>query len=719
VTKTLTSDRITPGSILVVDDDNMLRMLVSSVLTDAGYNVLTAVDGAEALELFAEHNIDCVVTDVSMPRMNGFELTAAIRIMPGGERVQILFMTGSDDYESIQRAYETGANDFSPKRINPLLLVERVRFLFKAQHMQDSLRLSEQRLSYAQRLAQLGHWERTLDGKTVAVSPVVCAILELPDDHNLSWGALCKFVHPDDLEMVQRELTKAITQHTVYRFEHRYLTRNNAIKVLRHQGEVAATDVPGEWVVRSTLQDVTERRAQEDRIHFLAFHDPLTSLPNRELALRALDSVISDHSREHQHIAVFAVGLDDFSRINSSMGQAVGDTVLKAVGDRLRAQVRDSDHVLRTGELRELKNGGLVARTEGDRFLCVVTNLQLSEAAISIAKRLQRAVAAPLALGDAELTLSSTIGVSLYPHDGASATELIDHAFAALLHAKGQKGSCQFFASEISDRARQRLTMETELRHALDEHQFELFYQPRLSLKDNQVHSAEALVRWRHPTRGLVSPGDFIPLMEDMGLITELGNQVIEMVTHQVTQWCQQGWDDFRASFNISPLQFVHSDVVAEVDAALKRFNGLHKYLEVEITESTLLSQPETVSATLQAFRERGIRVALDDFGTGFSSLSYLRKLPLDVLKIDRSFIADIGVSHSGTTLVDAMLFIARALGLDCVAEGVELDTQLSYLALQECKEAQGYLIAKPMPASEFVRWREQWNAHNRIAKSA
>jgi len=324
-----------------------------------------------------------------------------------------------------------------------------------------------------------------------------------------------------------------------------------------------------------------------------------------------------------------------------------------------------------------------------------------------------------MALGDAELTLSTTVGVSLYPHDGLSATELIDHAFAALLHAKGQKGSCQFFASEISDRARQRLTMESELRHALEEHQFEMFYQPRLNLKTNRIHSAEALVRWRHPTRGLVSPGDFIPLMEDMGLITAMGNQVIDMVAHQVTQWCQRDLEDFRVSFNISPLQFVDNDVIAEVDAALKRANGLHKYLEVEITESTLLSQPETVSATLQKFRERGIKVALDDFGTGFSSLSYLRKLPLDVLKIDRTFVNDIGTAHNGTTLVDAMLFIAQALGLECVAEGVELEAQRSFLEMQQCKEIQGYLIAKPMPANDFLPWCQRWNAENRVAKTA
>ncbi len=711
--------QIALGNILVADDDDMLRLLISSVLIDVGYTVLTAADGAEALELFAEHNIDCVITDVVMPKMNGFELTAAIRIMPGGERVQILFMTGSDDYDSIQRAYEAGANDFSAKRINPLLLVERVRFLFKAQQIQDSLRLSEQRLSYAQRLAQLGHWERTLGGDTVAVSPIVCALLEVSDGIDLTWNSLCEKIHPDDLEMVQHELQHAIAQHTVYRFEHRFVGRNNVVRVLRHQGEVVPTDVPGEWVVRSTMQDVTERRAQEDRIHFLAFHDPLTSLPNRELALRALDSAITDHSREYQHIAIFAVGLDDFSRINSSLGQAAGDTVLKTIGDRLRTQVRDSDHVLRTGELRELNNGCLVARTEGDRFLCVVTNLQLSEAAISIAKRLQRSISAPLPVTDTELTLSSTIGVSLYPHDGLNATELIDHAFAALLHAKRQKGSCQFFATEISERARHRLTMETELRHALDQHQFEMFYQPRLRLADNRVYGAEALVRWRHPVRGLVNPADFIPLMEDMGMITALGNQVIDMAVKQATQWAQLDPEEFRVSFNISPLQFISSDVVAEVDAALKRVGGLHKYLEVEITESTLLSQPEMVSATLQAFRERGIRVALDDFGTGFSSLSYLRKLPLDVLKIDQSFVADIGVSHNGTTLVDAMLFIAQALGLDCVAEGVELETQLSFLTLQKCKEVQGYLIARPMPASEFMKWRQKWNTENNGAKSA
>jgi EAL domain-containing protein (putative c-di-GMP-specific phosphodiesterase class I) len=233
------------------------------------------------------------------------------------------------------------------------------------------------------------------------------------------------------------------------------------------------------------------------------------------------------------------------------------------------------------------------------------------------------------------------------------------------------------------------------------------------------VCGAEALVRWQHPTRGLVSPGEFIPLVEELGLISTLGAQVIDMAARQATLWQKQFGPRFRISFNISPLQFTQGDVMAEFDAALERTKSRADALEVEITESTLMSHPDQVIATLQAFRDRGVRVALDDFGTGFSSLSYLQRLPLDVLKIDRSFVNDIGSSYSGTALVDAMLFIARALNLDCVAEGVELESQLNFLATHRCNEAQGFWIAKPMPATVFEDWHKQWLLTQRDSKIA
>jgi diguanylate cyclase (GGDEF)-like protein len=698
----------TVGCVLVVDDDPTIRLVIESVLIDAGYEVLTAGNGAEALEHFAVRNVDCVVTDVNMPNLNGFELCAMVRVMPGGERVQVLFMTGQDDYDSIQRAYEAGANDFTVKHANPVLLLERVRFLFRAQQMQDQLRLSEQRLSYAQRLAVLGHWERTLDGATLAASPVVCQLLNLDNADKLTWQTLCEQTHPDDLALMQQTMDRAIEHRGNFRLEHRVVSRQGNTRVLRHQGEIVFDNV--NWTIRSTVQDVTERRAQEDRIRFLAFHDPLTTLPNRESATRSLKTAIGNCVPQQEHIAVFALSIDDFSRVASSMGQHVSDAVLKTMGDRLRGQMRGSDR--EQGGVNDTHDEGcVVARADGDKFLIVVSSLSLSEAAISIAKRLQRAVASPVATGDTELQLSASIGVSLYPDDGVTAEQLIDNAFTALAHTKGEKGSCQFFAAEISSRARHRLSLETELRQAIEANQFVMHYQPRMRLGDSVIGGAEALVRWQHPSRGLVMPGEFIPLLEELGLIAPLGNLVIGMVAKRAAQWHRLFGTDFRISFNISPLQFGATNLIEEIDQALQSERAPYSSLEAEITESALMSHPELVINTLHAFRERGLKLALDDFGTGFSSLSYLRKLPLDILKIDRSFVSDIGVTQSGSALVNAILFMAHALGLSCVAEGVETEAQLGFLTANHCHEAQGYLLARPMAVNDFEHWLLNWQA--------
>ncbi|MGE0114605.1 MAG: putative bifunctional diguanylate cyclase/phosphodiesterase [Steroidobacteraceae bacterium] len=503
-------------------------------------------------------------------------------------------------------------------------------------------------------------------------------------------------------------MQRAITHRSNFRLEHRVVSKRGHVRVLRHQGEVVFNN--DAWTIRSTVQDVTESREQEDRIRFLAFHDPLTALPNRESATRTLKQAIKNCAAHQEHVAVFALWLDDFNRVASSMGQNVSDAVLKTIGDRLRGQIRGSDHVVLSND-QDAHDDCVVARADGDKFLCVVSNLQLSEAAISIAKRLQRAVSSPVAMGDAELQLSASVGISLYPDDGRNAEELVDNAFTALMHTKGQKGSCQFFATEISSRARQRLSLESELRQAIETNQFELHFQPRMCLADNSIRGAEALVRWQHPARGLVMPGEFIPLLEEIGLIAPLGNLVIDMVARQAAQWSRLFNRQFRLSFNISPLQFGAVNLIDEIDQALARERASYDNLEVEITESALMARPEVVINTLHAFRDRGLLLALDDFGTGFSSLSYLRKLPLDVLKIDRSFIMDIGVNQSGSSLVNAILFMAQALGLNCVAEGVEKEAQLHFLAANHCHEVQGYLLARPMAATDFERWLQHWQS--------
>lgn len=705
----------TASTVLVVDDDEMVRTIITETCLGEGYNTLSASDGAEALELFAANHVDVIITDVSMPNLNGYELCAMVRVMPGGERVQIMFMTGLDDIESIKQAYDVGANDFSVKSIlKPMLIAARLRFMLRAQQLQDDLRLSEQRLSYAQRLAQIGHWERTLEGQTLAISPVISQLLGVDDPRNMSWQELCSQTHPDDVPSIRLAMQRAVEQRSAFRLEHRLQTKRGKLLVLRHQGEVIMS-ADSQWIVRSTVQDVTETRAQEDRIRFLAFHDPLTSLPNRESALRSLAQTIKN---SQGHVAVFALSIDDFSRVTSSLGQAISDSVLKLASDRLRAQIRDTDHLAQDVSDHD-DSMCLVARGEADRFICIVTNLQMAEAAAGIAKRLQRAIAAPLEFGDTQLKLTASIGISLYPQNGLTAEELVDNANAALIHNKGQKGSCRFFANEISQQARERLTLESELRQALEAHQFVMHYQPRLCLIDNRIHGAEALVRWQHPTRGLVMPGEFIPLLEELDLITELGDQVIDMVTQQSTVWRERFGHQFRLSFNISPLQFVNQNLAERIDRAIEMAGAHPENLEVEVTESALMANAQVVIEALNHFRSRGMLVALDDFGTGFSSLSYLRKLPLDVLKIDRSFVMDIGVTHGGSSLVNAILFMAHALGLKCVAEGVEYEAQLNFLSNNHCYEAQGFLLTKALPVPDFERWHDNWNTQQASARSA
>jgi EAL domain-containing protein (putative c-di-GMP-specific phosphodiesterase class I) len=352
-------------------------------------------------------------------------------------------------------------------------------------------------------------------------------------------------------------------------------------------------------------------------------------------------------------------------------------------------------------------------------IIVVVSKLQLSEAALGIAKRLQRAIASPVEMGDTQLQLSASVGISLYPDDGVTAEALIDNAFTALAYTKGKVAALQCFASEISSRARERLTLEAELRQAIEANQFELHFQPRMNIASGAIVGAEALLRWQHPKRGRVMPGDFIPVLEEIGLIVPVGELVIHMAARQAARWRSMFGRSFRVSFNISPLQFGASNLPLLIDTIAKR-EGVHfDNLEVEVTESALMSRPEVVIETLHTFRSQGLRIALDDFGTGFSSLSYLRTLPLHILKLDRSFVGDIGVSESGTALVNAILFMTKALGLSCVAEGVETTHQLKFLAANNCEEAQGYWLARPMSAADFETWWVQQQSRARTENVA
>jgi diguanylate cyclase len=578
------------ATVLVVDDDPGARLLVSSALEVAGFQVITAADGKTAMSNFHLHPADCVVLDVVMPGMNGFEVCRALRALPGSRHVPILMQTSLDDMESVQRAYNAGATDFSSKGINPMLLAERVKFLVRAKQTQDQLRESEARVRY------------------------------------------------------------------------------------------------------------------------LAYYDPLTALPNRQRLLQILEQQVEWAVPRQRGIAVLMLDVDNFSRINDTQGQAVGDSLLKEIAHRLQHCLRDTQRTLQDdGALSDINDW--VARTGGDEFALALPGIATTDSVQVVAQRVQLALARPFVFAEQEIPLSATIGVSIFPSDAPTAEALIKNADAAMHHGKKEgHGRLEFFKKSISTRAAKHLSMEADLRKALDRGEFTLNYQPRLAVEGMRVEAVEALIRWWHPQRGFVSPDEFIPLAEQSGLIVEIGDWVLREACAQARRWCDAGNHGWQVAVNVSGVQFRDGSLVERVSRAIHTAGIEPRMIELEFTEGALIEYSAVVSKAVKSLKDLGVATALDDFGTGYSSLSYLRHFPIDTLKIDRVFVRDI-VSKVGnnTPLVDAIIAMAKSLGLATVAEGVETEAQWHYLKSRHANQVQGFLFCRPLAIDDLERWYAEW----------
>jgi diguanylate cyclase (GGDEF)-like protein len=451
------------------------------------------------------------------------------------------------------------------------------------------------------------------------------------------------------------------------------------------QGETVAVKVETKDEIGRLAQSFNRMAAgiaeREKRITQLAFNDMLTGLPNRAFFRQHLDMELKQADRRGRTVALLCVDLDNFKSVNDTLGHPVGDELLRAVAQRLSGGVGDA----------------LVARLGGDEFTVILSHRDGHEAAGAVAGRLIAALADPFEIGRHELQIGASVGIAMAPGDGADADALLKHADLALYQAKGEGGGTyRFFESEMNARAQARHRLESDLRRAISRGEFELYYQPLFDLETNRIGSFEALIRWHHPTRGLVNPDEFIPLAEETGLIVPIGTWVIQEACRQAMKWPA----DVRVAVNVSSVQFRKpglADVIIQALAA----SGLEpRRLEVEITESIFLESSEALIAVLHSLRGLGIRIALDDFGTGYSSLSYLQSFPFDKIKIDRSFIQQL-LSRSGSTaIVRAITDLARALGMETTAEGVENSEQLAELRLQGCSSVQGYLFSRPVDAA-------------------
>lgn len=502
----------------------------------------------------------------------------------------------------------------------------------------------------------------------------------------LSWVEL---THPDDLAAELAQFERVMSRRLEgYSLDKRFI---------RQDGEVLHASVSSRCVRRANgvaeyfvtvVQDITERKQAEERIQQLAQYDPLTELPNRTLLADRLQQAVLRAGRDHTLVGVMLVDLDHFKRINDTLGHSTGDRLLREVAARLQECARPGDTVSRQG---------------GDEFAVLLPELDVNDEAARIAQRILDIVAEPIRLDSQELHISCSIGVSLFPRDGRTAEMLLKNADTALYRAKDMgRNSYQYYLSGATMVARERLTLETTLRHAVDRQQLELYYQPKWDFHADAITGAEALIRWNHPQLGLLPPARFISIAEESGLILQMGEWVLRTAAREVNELHNGGFPNLRVAVNLSTRQFRQTELAERIREVLTDIGFDASCMELELTESILMHHTEENLATLKAFKAMGLQIAIDDFGTGYSSLGYLHRFPVDVLKIDRTFVMDLPANENSIAIVNAILTLAHGLGLEVVAEGVETVEQLAFLRAHGCDQGQGYYFGKPMPLVEF-----------------
>jgi diguanylate cyclase (GGDEF)-like protein/PAS domain S-box-containing protein len=498
-----------------------------------------------------------------------------------------------------------------------------------------------------------------------------------------------KVVHAEDRERVR--LARKALPKAEYNVEYRIVLSDGSIRWVHDQAFPVRDGNGNVYRIAGIGADVTHRKEAEEKLVYLAHYDGLTGLPNRVLFFDRLRQTLAHAARREVIAAVMFLDLDRFKVVNDTLGHGVGDDLLRQVAQRLSACTRVGD---------------TVARFSGDEFVLIVNDLQGAEDARHIAQKVLVAFANPFKVGGHEIFVSTSIGISLYPSDCEDEQTLLKNADTAMYRAKESgRNNFQFYTREMNARAMYRLNLENSLRHALERGEFRLHYQPKACLHTGRITGVEALLRWERPDHGLISPGEFVPLLEDTGLIVPVGEWVLSEACRQVETWRRTGVEPVAIAINISARQFGARNLGEIIRRVLEEQRADPRYIELELTESLLMVNTEEAVRTLRYLKGLGLKLSIDDFGTGYSSLSYLKRFPIDALKIDRSFIDEIITDVDDATITRAVIGMAHNLGLKVVAEGVETQAQLSFLSANGCDEAQGYYFARPQPAAELAKW--------------
>jgi len=675
--------------LLIVDDNEMNRDMLARRLARKGYDVLVANGAHDLVENVKQDGIDLVLLDIEMPEITGLDALRILRKVYSAADLPVIMVTAKNQSEDIITALDLGANDYLTKPIDFPVAVARITTQLAHKRAQEALKESEERYALAALGSNDGLWDWNIPENEVHFSARWKSMLGFQENEISNkpeeWFDR---IHDADRARVKNEITahqNGTTPH--FESEHRMLHHDGTFRWMLSRG-LAIRDQSGRPLRMAGSQtDITQAKVS----------DPLTGLPNRLLFIDRLNRLIKYSKRRKNHsFAVVFMDLDGFKMINDSMGHMVGDQLLVGVAERLEKCLRATDTLAR------LRDTYTVARLGGDEFTVLLDDLKDPNDAKIAADRLMKALKPPFLLAGKEVYTSVSIGIAQSNPVYEGPDEMLRDADTAMYHAKSLgKGRYEVFDAKMRASVMARLQLETDLRHALERREFRNFYQPIVNLASGEIAGFEALLRWQHPARGLLGPIEFIGVVEETGLIRELGWWNLSEACRQIGEWraASPANANLIISVNLSAKQFLQPNLVADIANLLREIKLPPDALKLEITESTVMKDPSGAVEMLQQIKSLGVRLAIDDFGTGYSSLSYLHRFPLDTLKIDRSFISSMDDDGDGMEIARTILPMAKNLRLDVVAEGVETSEQFELLKKYDCAFGQGYYFSRPLSA--------------------
>jgi diguanylate cyclase (GGDEF)-like protein len=674
------------GVVLVADDDPVMRLLMLEMLGQVGLDAVEAEDGRQAVAKFQELAPDLILMDVDMPNMDGFSACREIRRIETGAAVPIIMVTGGDDIEAVTNAYEVGATDFVSKPINWPILGHRVLYVLRASDAIVRLRIADAHNRAVLAAIPDTFFRLSKEGYYLDYEQGHDASATLPAEHCV--GKHIGEVLPREIaERILEQMQVVLEIHDIRSVDYE-LVRFGAVQ--HFEARLVAT---GPTEVLGLVRDISERKRTEEQIRRLAYCDSLTGIPNRQAFLETLERELHRSKIGNKKFAVLFMDLDAFKRINDTLGHNVGDHLLKIVSERLRETIRPSDLVSRGDQSHNL------ARLGGDEFTILIPDLDRVENALNVAHRVKDAMRRPFLIDGHEIFVTASIGISLFPEDGDDCDSLLKYADTAMYHAKNcGKNNAKLYSSSLTMQIMSHVKLEVGLRKALKNEELYLLYQPQIDVRSSEIVGVEALVRWRHPERGIISPTEFIPLAEETGLIVPIGEWVLRTACIQARHWQKVTQRSLRMAVNLSAKQFKDENLTQIVVSALSDTGLDPRLLELELTEGTLMDDARATMATLEQLRAIGVYLSIDDFGTGYSSMNYLKRFDVRALKIDKSFICGLPQDSENAAITRAIIAMAHGLKMIVVAEGVETDEQLVLLEEYGCDLVQGFYLGHPSP---------------------